>query len=80
MLRKSLHRMRPWRNWIAHRSSERTDAFAKVLENACKTRFWKQLRQVGKAVEIPVNPREWPSAGVGYTVGYTCSLDYTCRC
>lgn len=46
-----------------------------MLENACKTRFWKQLRQVGKAVEIPVNPRELPSAGVGYT----CSSDYSLK-
>jgi len=48
---------------------------AEVLENACKIRFSKQLGQLGKVAEIPVNPRESPSAGVGYT----CICDYTFR-
>jgi len=44
-------------------------------QNACKTRFSKQLGRLSKVAEIPVNPRELPSAGVGYT----CSFDYTFR-
>jgi len=31
---------------------------AKVPENACRTRLFKQLRQASKAAEIPVNPRK----------------------